>query len=86
MKEIKAVVDAYPCDGDMAKKPNSILFQLGGDIAIGERRQTELTMVLMQISVALDETNASEMFWMCASSNMAVFAIEMTKLEVNGKR
>ena len=39
----------------------------------------------MQIPVALDESNGSEIFWMCASSNMAVYAIEMTKLEVNGK-
>ena len=31
MKEVKAVVDVYPCDVDMAKKPNSIFFQLGRD-------------------------------------------------------
>ena len=34
---IKAVVDAYPCDGDMAKITNSILFQLGREIVIGEK-------------------------------------------------
>ena len=36
MKEVKEVVDAYPCDGDMAKN-NSILFQLGRETAIGEK-------------------------------------------------
>ena len=35
MKNVKAVVDAYPNDGDMAKKPNNVLFQLGREIAIG---------------------------------------------------
>ena len=39
----------------------------------------------MQVSVALDESNGGEIFWICASSNMAVYAIEMTKLLVNGK-
>ena len=29
IKDIKAVADAYPNNGGMAKKPNSILFQLG---------------------------------------------------------
>ena len=37
MKEVKAVVDAYSCDSDMANKPNTILFQLGREIAIGEK-------------------------------------------------
>ena len=37
MKEIKAVFDVYPCDSDMAKKRNSILFQLGREIMIGEK-------------------------------------------------
>ena len=36
MKEVEAVVDAYPCDGDAAKKSNSILFELGREIAICE--------------------------------------------------
>ena len=38
----------------------------------------------MQIPVALDETNGDEIFCVCASANMAIFAIEMTKLEING--
>ena len=38
----------------------------------------------MQILVALDESNGGENFSMCASSNMAVYAIEISKLEVNG--
>ena len=37
----------------------------------------------MQIPVALDETNVGKIFWMCASANMAIYAIGMTKLEVN---
>ena len=39
----------------------------------------------MQIPIALDESNGGEIFWMCGSSNMAVYAIEMTKLNINGK-
>ena len=35
MKDVEVVVDAYPCDGDMSKKPNKILFQLGREIARG---------------------------------------------------
>ena len=37
---------------------------------------------MVQILVALDESNVVEFFWMCASSNMATYIIEMTKLEV----
>ena len=39
----------------------------------------------MHIPVALDESNGGEIFLMCASSNMAVYAIEITRLEVIGK-
>ena len=39
----------------------------------------------MQIPVALDGSNGGEIFCMCASSNIAVYAIKMTNLEVNGK-
>ena len=55
------------------------------EIAFSERSQTELRLGLVQIPVALDESNEGEIFWMCASSNMAVYAIEMMKLKVNGK-
>ena len=58
---------------------------MGREIAIGEKNRTELRLGLVQIPVALDESNRGEIFWMCASSNMSVYAIEMTKLEVNGK-
>ena len=68
----------------MAKTTNNILFQLGREIAIGEKNQTEFRLGLVQILFALDELNKGEIFWMCASSNMAVYAIEMTKLEVYG--
>ena len=36
MKGVKAVVDAYPHEDDMVKKPNIILFQLDRGIAVGE--------------------------------------------------
>ena len=85
MKVVKAVVDVYPCHGDMAKKPNSILFKLDRRIVIGENNRTDLRLNLVQIPVALDESNRGEIFWMCALSNMAVYAIKMMKLEVNGK-
>ena len=39
---------------------------------------------LVQIPVALDETNGDEIVWMCASANMAIYAIEITMLEVSG--
>ena len=32
----------------------------------------------MQIPVALDESNEGEIFWMCASAHMAIYAIEMS--------
>ena len=57
---------------------------MGREIAISEKGQIQLRLGLVQISVALDESNRSEIFRMCASSNMAAYAIEMTKLEVNG--
>ena len=38
----------------------------------------------MQIPVALGESNGGEIFWMYVSSNMAIYAIEMTRLEING--
>ena len=60
-----------------------MLFQLSREIAIGEGSQTELILVLVQIPVALDKTNGDEIFQICASANMTIYAIEMTKLEVN---
>ena len=41
-KEVKAMIDVYSCDGDMTKRPNSILFQWSRDIVIGEKNRTEL--------------------------------------------
>ena len=57
---------------------------LDREIAIGEGSLTALRMGLVQIPVALNETNGGEIFWMCASANMAIYVIEMTKLELNG--
>ena len=84
MREVKAVVNAYPCDVGKAKKPNSIFFQLGREMAISERRQTDVRLGLVQIQVALDQSNGGEIFWMCALFNMTIYAMKMTKLEVNG--
>ena len=74
MKEVKAVIGAYPCDGDMAKKPNSILFQFSREKAIVEGSQTELRLGLVQISVAPDESNGGDILRMCALSKMAIYA------------
>ena len=84
MNNDKAVVNASSCDRDLAKKPKSILFQLGREIAISEGSQTMLRLELMQIPVAIDESNGGEIYWMYVSANMGICAIEMTKLEVNG--
>ena len=62
----------------------SVLFQLGREILIGEVSQTGSTLGLVQIAVALDESNESEIFWICASANLAAYATEVAKLEVNG--
>ena len=53
-------------------------------MAIDEKCQTELRLGLVLTPVVLGESNGGELFQMCASSNMAVYTIEMTKLEVNG--
>ena len=84
INDVDAVVDSYLHSGNMVKKTNIILFQLGRKIAIIESRHTEFRLGLVQIPVAPDEWNGGEIFWMCASSNMAIYAIDMTKLEVNG--
>ena len=65
------------------QKLNNILFQLGTEIAIGEGSQTELRLGMVKIPNVLDETNGGEIFQMCTSANMAIYVIEMTKLEVN---
>ena len=53
-------------------------------IAINDGCKTELKLGLVQIPVALDESNGGEIFWMCPSANMVNYAIEMTKLELKG--
>ena len=68
----------------MMKKPKYTLFQLGREKAIGEKSRTELRLGLVQCSVALDESNGDEIFCFITSSNMAIYAMEMTNLEVNG--
>ena len=68
----------------MAEKTNSIIFQLGRQIVIGEKSQTELRLGLVQMPVALDESKGGKIFWMCASSSMAIYVIGMTKLEDKG--
>ena len=41
---------------------------------------------MAQISFVLEETYRGEIFWLCASINMAIYVIEikMTKFEVDG--
>ena len=82
-KHVKAAFDAYPSDRDMAKT-NSIFVQLGKETTIGEERKTKLRLGLVQVPVALHETNRGEISWMFASVNMAIYSIEMIKLDVNG--
>ena len=78
MKDVKAIVNTYPCDGDMVQKPNIIFFNLAK-----RGRQTELRLGLLKIPVGLNESYRGEKFQMCASANMAIYALKMTKLEVS---
>ena len=39
---------------------------------------------LVQDPVVIDETNGGELFQLCASASMFIYAIKKTKLEVNG--
>jgi hypothetical protein len=58
---------------------------LNREIAINERSQTELRQGLVQSSATLDESNGGELLLIHAISNMAIYAIVMTKLEINDK-
>ena len=61
LKEVKAVVNTDPCDGDMAKS-NSILFWLDREITTNEGSQIELRLGMVKTLVALNESNRGEMF------------------------
>ena len=52
---------------------------------ISKENQSELKLGLVQIPVALNESNGGNIFWMYASASMAIYATEMTKLEAKGK-
>ena len=39
---------------------------------------------LVQVPLALDGNNCGKIFWMCASAHMAIYAIVITKFEING--
>ena len=39
---------------------------------------------LVQIPVAIDKINGGEILRTCISADMAIYAIKITKLEVNG--
>ena len=80
MKEVKPVIDAYSHHSDMMKKPNCILFQLSKEKAIVEGSQTKLRFSLVQIPVALDESNGSEICCMCDLSKMSIYTKEMTNV------
>ena len=66
------------------EKLSNIIVQLRRETAMGEGEKTEMMLGLMKAQVVLDCINGGEIFWMCASANMAIYAIEITKLEVNG--
>ena len=66
------------------QKVNNIVFKWDREKAIDEGSRTVLTLDLVQIQVALDETNRGEISLMCVLANMAIYAIEMTKLEIKG--
>ena len=51
----------------------------------GEGSGTELKLGMEQIPFASGEPNGGKIFWMCATFNIAIYAMEMIKLEVNGK-
>ena len=51
---------------------------------VGEWGRTELWLGLVQLLAALDGTYGDKIFWMYASANIAIYAIEMTELEVHG--
>ena len=55
MKDITAVVDAYPHDEAMLEKPKKIFFQLDKEISIEEKGKLRLGLV--KIPVALDGNN-----------------------------
>ena len=46
VKNVNAVVDAYPCDEDIAK-PNKVIFQLSKKILIGKGSITELRLGML---------------------------------------
>ena len=48
------------------------------------KRITEFRLGLVLIPVTLDEPNRGTIFGMCACEKMAIYAIEMTKIEVIG--
>ena len=73
MKDLKAIFDACPHDGYIAK--NKQYPQLNKEIAIVGGSRTELRMVLVQVPVALDCTNGGKIFWICASTNMVLYAM-----------
>ena len=52
--------------------------------SIRNGRRTELRLDMEQVSVALDCITVREIFRICVSVNMDIYAIEMTKLEVGG--
>ena len=70
MEDVKAVFDAYPHDGDMTKKPNKVLFQLGRQISIRKKGRAEYLMGQMEM--------------MYESVNMAIYSMEITKYKLSG--
>ena len=72
IKDVKAIANVFPHDSDAGKK-----------LAIGEGYWTVLRLSLVKILAVLDETNGKEMSPMCASTNMAIYVIEIIMLRVD---
>ena len=82
MKDDKTVVDSHPCNGVMAKT-NKIQFHLGRELSVSVKARIKFRLGLVQISIKVDKTSEGEIFRICASVNIAIKKIEMTKLEIN---
>ena len=61
------------------RKTRTILFQLGRNILIGEKR-SDLRLGLVQIPIKLDKISGDKIVRMSKSLNIANYLIQMTKL------
>ena len=57
IEDVKFVDDAHPCDEDIAKKSNNIIFQLCREIAICKGSRTGLRLSMVQVPVVTNGTS-----------------------------